>query len=93
MNAGALTLVDHVLPEVPIRQFVLTMPFSLRFPLAFDGELLGQVLRIFTDTVASNYRKRMAERGIPDGECGAVTVIQRANSDLRSLPAFSRSPA
>jgi len=54
---GALTLVDHVLPEVPIRQFVLTVPFPLRFPLAFDGKLLGQVLRIFTDTVAANYRK------------------------------------
>jgi hypothetical protein len=54
MNAGALTLVDHVLPEVPIRQFVLTLPFPLRFPLGFDGKLLGQVLRIFTDTVASN---------------------------------------
>jgi hypothetical protein len=88
MNAGALTLVDHVLPEVPIRQFVLTMPFPLRFPLAFDGILLGQVLRIFTDTVASNYRKRMADRGIADGQCGAVTVIQRANSDLRLSPHY-----
>jgi hypothetical protein len=38
--------------------------------LAFDGKLLGQVLRIFIDTVASNYRKRLADRGIPDGECG-----------------------
>ena len=88
MNAGALTLVDHVLPEAPIRQFVLTMPFPLRFPLAFDGKLLGQVLRIFTDTVASNYRKRLADRGIADGQCGAVTVIQRANSDLRLSPHF-----
>ena len=86
MNAGALTLVDHVLPEVPIRQFVLTMPFPLRFPLAFDGKLLGQVLRIFTDTVASNYHKRLADRGIPSGQYGAVTVIQRANSDLRCNP-------
>ena len=86
MNAGALTLVDHVLPEVPIRQFVLTMPFPLRFPLAFDGKLLGQVLRIFTDTVAANYRKRLADRGIPSGQYGAVTVIQRANSDLRCNP-------
>jgi hypothetical protein len=60
----------------------LTVPFPLRFPLAFDGKLLGQVLRIFIDTVASNYRKRLADRGIADGECGAVTVIQRANSDL-----------
>jgi len=41
MNAAALTLVDHVPPEVPMRQFVLTMPFPLRFPLTFDGELLG----------------------------------------------------
>ena len=88
MNAGALTLVDHVLPEVPIRQFVLTVPFPLRFPLAFDGKLLGQVLRIFTDTVAANYRKRMEDWGIADGQCGAVTVIQRANSDLRLSPHF-----
>jgi len=63
MSAGALNLVDHGLPDVPIRQFVLTMPFPLRFPLAFDGKLLGQVVRIFTDTVASWYRRRHAERG------------------------------
>ena len=89
MNAGALTLVDHVLPEVPIRQFVLTVPFPLKFPLAFDGKLLGQVLRIFTDTVAANYRKRLADRGIPSGQYGAVTVIQRANSDLRCSPHYA----
>jgi hypothetical protein len=65
MNAGALTLVDHVLPETPIRQWVLTIPFPLRFPLAFDGALLGQVLRIFTDTVARWYRRRQATQGVP----------------------------
>jgi hypothetical protein len=86
MNEGALNLVDHVLPDVPLRQFVLTMPFPLRFPLAFDGKLLGQVVRIFTDTVAGWYRKRHVERGLPPGETGAVTVIQRANSDLRLNP-------
>ena len=86
MNAGALTLVDHVLPETPIRQFVVTVPFPLRFPLAFDGRLLSQVLRIFIDTVASNYRKRLADRGISNGKHGAVAVIQRANSDLRCNP-------
>jgi hypothetical protein len=86
MNEGALNLVDHVLPDVPLRQFVLTMPFPLRFPLAFDGKLLGQVVRIFTDTVAGWYRRRHADRGLPPGESGAVTVIQRANSDLRLNP-------
>jgi hypothetical protein len=43
-------------------------------------------LRIFTDTVAANYHKRLADRGIPSGQYGAVTVIQRANSDLRCNP-------
>ncbi len=86
MNEGALNLTDYVLPNVPLRQFVLTMPFPLRFPLAFDGKLLGQVVRIFTDTVAGWYRKRHVERGLPPGETGAVTVIQRANSDLRLNP-------
>jgi hypothetical protein len=57
VNEGAANLVDHVLPDVPIRQFVLTLPFPLRFPLAFDGKLLGQVLRIFTDTVAGWCRR------------------------------------
>ena len=74
MNEGALNLTDYVLPDVPLRQFVLTMPFPLRFPLAFDGKLLGQVVRIFTDTVAGWYRKRHVERGLPPGETGAVTV-------------------
>jgi hypothetical protein len=83
---AALNLVDHVLPDVPLRQFVVTVPFPLRFPLAFDGKLLGQVVRIFTDTVAGWYRRRHADRGLPAGETGAVTVIQRANSDLRLNP-------
>ena len=86
MNAGGLSLVDHVLPDVPLRQFVVTVPFPLRFPLAFDGKLLGQVVRIFIDTVAANYRKRLAERGITGGKHGSVAVIQRANSDLRCNP-------
>ena len=86
MNEGALNLVDHVLPDVPLRQFVLTMPFPLRFPLAFDGKLLGHVVRIFTDTVASWYKRRHVDRGLPPGEAGAVTAIQRANSDLRLNP-------
>jgi hypothetical protein len=88
MNEGALNLVENVLPEVPLRQFVLTVPFPLRFPLAFNGKLLGQVLRIFTDTVAGWYRRRHIDRGLSDGEPGAATVIQRANSDLRLNPHF-----
>jgi Putative transposase. len=71
-------------------QALVTLPFPLRFPLAFDGKLLGQVVRIFTDTVASWYRRRHVDRGLPPGETGAVAVIQRANSDLRLNPHLHR---
>ena len=55
------------------------------------SDLLGQVLRIFTDTVASSYRKRLADRDIPGGQYGAGTVIQRANSDLATGVALPRA--
>jgi hypothetical protein len=88
MNEGAENLVDHVLPEVPIRQWVLTLPHPLRFLLAFDGRLLAAVLRIFIDTVAACYRARQQRRGLGGGVCGAVAVIQRGSSDLRLNPHF-----
>ncbi len=65
-----------------------TLPYALRFPLAFDGALLGAVLRIFTDTVGTWYRSRQSTDGKHLGQYGAVTAIQRASSDLRLNPHF-----
>ena len=44
MADTAAHLVDMVLPRVPVRQWVLSLPFSLRFVVAFDRELCRQVL-------------------------------------------------
>ena len=91
MNESAANLVDHVLPNgVALRQWVLTLPFVLRFPLAFNARLLGAVHRLFTDTVAAFYRERAAKTCSTDSkpECGGLTVIQRASSDLRCNPHF-----
>ena len=90
MNEGGANLADHVLPdEVPLRQWVLTLPFPLRLPLAYDARLLGAVLRIFTETVAAWYRERAAKQcGTANRKCGGLTVIQRASSDLRLNPHF-----
>ena len=38
-NAGA-TLVDRVLPDVPVRQFVLSLPYELRLLAAFKPDVL-----------------------------------------------------
>jgi hypothetical protein len=78
-------------PETPREgwgDFALTGFCAHEAQFTPSRRLLGQVLRIFTDTVAGWYRKRHVARGLPDGETGAVTAIQRANSDLRLSPHF-----
>ena len=89
-NEGAANLADHVLPdEVPLRLWALALPFPLRSLLAYGGSVLGAVLRIFTETVATWYRKRAAKQcGTANSECGGLAVIQRASSDLRLNPHF-----
>jgi hypothetical protein len=44
MVESAAHLVDHVFPEVPVRQFVLTFSFPLRFLLAAQPKALTDVL-------------------------------------------------
>jgi len=89
MAEGAANLVDHVLPRVPLRQLVFTVPFELRARLAYDGKLLGAVGRIFVDSVLGFYRRTMRDRlGVSVAQSGAVTVVQRCSSDLRLNPHF-----
>ncbi|MEO7427253.1 MAG: hypothetical protein ABI036_18845 [Fibrobacteria bacterium] len=79
MNEGATNLVDHALPEgVTLRQWVLTLQYPLRYPLAFDAGHMGKVLWLFTTTVSGWYT-----RGYPGSKTGSVTVIQRTSPDLR----------
>ncbi len=86
MAQTAANLVDHVLPVAPLRQFVITFPFELRARLAYDGKLLGAVTRIAIDSVLGFYKRRMRDVDGVVGHSGAVSVVQRVNSDLRLNP-------
>ena len=77
MSNTAAHLVDRVLPDVPVRQFVLSLPFELRALAAFKADVLGALGRIFVAAIFARYRKRA--RGI---ECGAVTFVQRFGGSL-----------
>jgi hypothetical protein len=89
MAETAANLVDHVLPRVPLRQFVFTVPFELRARLAYDGKLLGAVGRIFVDSVLGFNRRKLREVWrAATGQSGAVTVVQRCSSHLRLNPHF-----
>jgi hypothetical protein len=73
MAETAAHLVSRVLPIVPYRQWVLSLPRQVRFLLARDGHLLSQVVGMFLHKVFAWQRRRARARGITDPRCGAVT--------------------
>jgi len=82
MAERAAHLVDHVLPAVPIRQWVLTLPHRLRYQLAWDHTLCRAVLAVYARALLGFERRRACRRGVADGKTGAVTAIQRFGSGL-----------
>ncbi len=82
MAEQAAHLVDAVLPWVPVRQWVLTVPHRLRYRLAFHHPLCRAVLGVFVRTVLGWYRRRARRAGIADGRSDTVTVVQRFGSGL-----------
>jgi hypothetical protein len=78
MMERALHLVDRVLPaDVPVRQWVLSVPHRLRYRLAYDHRLCRIVLRVFVRALRSAYRRQARRQGLAGGETGMVTSIQR----------------
>ena len=89
MADTAAHLVDRVFPEVPVRQYVLSLPFALRYRLAFDQELCSQVLRIFVQTVFSSLKRRARKTiQMRKAYCGSVTFLQRAGGSINLNPHF-----
>jgi hypothetical protein len=62
MCATAANLIEQVLPEVGLRQWVLTFPFAWRPRLAHDGKLLGALTRIFVVTVENSMPRALTRR-------------------------------
>lgn len=76
MNEVAAHLVDCVLPEAPIRQWVISFPFSVRYALAYKPQLVTGVLSIFIRIVSNWIVKRARQTGVI-GKAGAITFVQR----------------
>jgi hypothetical protein len=83
MAETAAHLVDHVLPDVPYRQWVLSLPHRVRFLCAHDHELCAGVRRIFAHAVSGHYRRRAEKLGVAVPRTGAVVFEQRFDSALR----------
>ena len=98
MAEVAAHLTDNVLPFVPVRQWVLSVPWSLRLRLASDPSLCRDVASAFLRAVFGSYRRRARAEGLldlpdigaaesqpsarPRAHPGAVNFVQRFGSSL-----------
>lgn len=82
MANTAAHLVDRVLPAVPVRQWVLSMPWELRPLAAFKAPVLSALGRIFVETIFARHRRLARASGLGDAPSGAVTFVQRFGSSI-----------
>ena len=82
MAERAAHLVDHVLPDVPVRQWVLTLPHRLRYVLAWRHDLCRAVARILHRAIERHLRTWARQQGVRDGRGGGVAVLQRFGGSL-----------
>lgn len=81
MAEGAALLADEILPELPIRQWVISFPYQLRFLFAAYPAMMGDALAIIY-RVISTYLIQRAGHTKQSATTGAVTLIQRFGSAL-----------
>jgi hypothetical protein len=77
----AAHLTDHVLPHLPVRQWVLSVPKRLRPYLHHDPEVAGAVLGIFLRAIRMTLR-RTSPGASPEAQFGAVSFLHRFGSAL-----------
>ena len=53
-----------------VRQWVLSLPFRLRYLLAWDHKLARAVLGVYVRALLAFHRRRARRRGARDGQAG-----------------------
>src|SRR6266568_3230842 len=82
MEDGADHLVRNVLPPVPVRQWVLSLPRRVRFLAARRPALASRLLAVFTRAVFAWQRRSARRLGAVDPRTGGMTAIQRFGGAL-----------
>jgi hypothetical protein len=84
MAQMAAHLVECVIPWVPTRQWVVSVPLPLRYWMASSQDLTAKVYTIIRTTIGQYYVNQAVTRGSPRGKVhpGLVTFIQRFGSAL-----------
>src|SRR5262249_24108760 len=85
MAQTAAHLVEQVLPWVPTRQWVGSVPIPLRYWIASSPDPPATVHTITPTTIGQYYINQAVTRGVPRAKAhpGSVTFIQRFGSALQ----------
>ena len=75
-------LIDHVIPLVPVRQWVLSFPWALRFLYASRPDLLSRTLAVITRAIETDLIHRAGLTRESGAKSGIITLIQRFGSAL-----------
>ncbi len=79
MSDTAVWFTEHVIPTVQIRQWVCTLPWSLRVRLGSDREFCALVVDTFIRELQRSYRWRakrlLGLSSVEEAYTGTVTVI------------------
>jgi hypothetical protein len=67
MSDSAAHLVDEVLPKVPVRQWVCSLPWQLRYAMGYDAKLCSAVLAAFMGYADHGQQLIDASRGFRAG--------------------------
>jgi hypothetical protein len=84
MAQTAAHLVECVIPWVPTRQWVVSVPIPLRYWMAASKDLTAKVHTIIRTTIAQYYVNQAVKRGIERQQVqpGSVTFLQRFGGSL-----------
>ena len=69
-------------PDVPVRQWVLSLPYRVRYQLAWNHDVCRGVVAVFVRAVLGFLRARARWDGVADGRGGAVAIVQRFGGAL-----------
>lgn len=83
----ALHLEQNVLPAVPVRHWICSLPWGLRALLGYDRQLCSEVAAAFVTELSRSLRRRAKRElgldSVADAHTGAVAAVQRTDSALR----------
>jgi hypothetical protein len=86
-SAGQVHLVDHMIPPVPVREWLLSLPKRLRWHQHRDPVLTTAILRLFLRAVEQTLGTH--SETVPTGaRMGAISFIHRFGASLNPHPHY-----